>query len=42
MLINHYVMTEKCAGKLKTIIFAIPLNVIALEDIKMCKERKIT
>lgn len=34
MLINLYVMTEKCAGKLKIIISAIPLNVTALKDIK--------
>ena len=27
-------MTEKCTGKLKVIIFAIPLNVVAFEDIK--------
>lgn len=38
VLINFYIMTEKCAGKLKVIISAIPLHAIA----QMCKEKKIS
>lgn len=42
MLINFYVMTEKCTGKLKVIISAIPLMWLLLRILKMYKERKIT
>lgn len=42
MLINFYVMTEKCTGKLKVITSALPLMWLLLRILKMCKERKIT